>query len=49
MIKALVVDDSRVMRMVVADVLTGLGYSVLEAQNGEEALELLEGSIPIFG
>jgi two-component system chemotaxis response regulator CheY len=42
MAKALVVDDSRVMRLFVADVLAGLGYSVFEAQDGEEALELLE-------
>jgi adenylate cyclase len=38
---ALVVDDSRVNRLVLARQLTGLGVEVLEAENGVEALELL--------
>ena len=38
---ALVVDDSRVNRLVLARQLTGLGIELLEAENGVEALELL--------
>jgi adenylate cyclase len=38
---ALVVDDSRVNRLVVARQLSGLGFEVLEAENGLEALDLL--------
>jgi adenylate cyclase len=38
---ALVVDDSRVNRLVVARQLSGLGLEVLEAENGLEALNLL--------
>jgi class 3 adenylate cyclase/CheY-like chemotaxis protein len=37
----LVVDDSRVNRLVLVRQLTGLGLEVLEAENGAEALELL--------
>lgn len=38
---ALVVDDSRVNRLVLARQLAGLGLEVLEAENGAEALELV--------
>ena len=38
---ALVVDDSRVNRLVLGRQLTGLGVEVLEAENGVEALDLL--------
>ena len=38
---ALVVDDSRVNRLVLVRQLTGLGLEVIEAENGVEALELL--------
>ena len=38
---ALVVDDSRVNRLVLARQLAGLGVEVLEAENGAEALDLL--------
>ena len=40
---ALVVDDSRVNRLVLARQLTELGLEVLEAEHGAEALELLRG------
>lgn len=40
--KALVIDDSRVMRRIVSIILTGLDFEVLEAENGQAALELLE-------
>lgn len=40
--QALVIDDSRVMRAVVRRTLEGLGYDVLEAGDGEQALAVLE-------
>ncbi len=42
MSKALVVDDSRAVRMILAKTLRGLGYEVREAANGREALEVIE-------
>jgi two-component system chemotaxis response regulator CheY len=41
MAKALVVDDSRAVRMILAKILKELGYEVLEAANGREALEIM--------
>jgi two-component system, chemotaxis family, chemotaxis protein CheY len=41
MSKALVVDDSRAIRMVLARTLRDLGYEVREAANGREALEVI--------
>ena len=40
--KALVVDDSRAIRMILARTLGSLGYAVTPAANGKEALEALE-------
>ena len=40
--RALVVDDSRAVRMILARTLRELGYEVSEAGDGKEALELLE-------
>jgi len=40
--KALVVDDSRAMRMILTRTLLKLGYEVCEASNGREALEIIE-------
>jgi len=40
--KALVVDDSKAIRLILARTLRELGYEVLEAANGREALELME-------
>lgn len=40
--KALVVDDSLVVRSIIQNVLEPLGYEVLQAGNGEEALDLLD-------
>jgi two-component system chemotaxis response regulator CheY len=41
MMKALVVDDSRAMRMVLRRTLTNLDFEVLEAGDGQEALDVL--------
>jgi two-component system chemotaxis response regulator CheY len=40
--KALVVDDSKAMRMILSRPLKELGYEVREAANGREALEVVE-------
>ena len=40
--KALVVDDSLVVRTIIQNVLEPLGYEVLQAGNGKEALDLLD-------
>jgi two-component system chemotaxis response regulator CheY len=42
MAKALVVDDSRAVRMILARTLKELGYEVREAANGREALEVID-------
>ena len=42
MAKALVVDDSRAVRMILVRTLKELGYEVREAANGREALEVIE-------
>jgi two-component system chemotaxis response regulator CheY len=42
MAKALVVDDSRAVRMLLVKTLRQLGYEVEEAANGREALEIVE-------
>ena len=40
--KALVVDDSKAMRMILTKILASLGYEVLEAAGGKEALQVIE-------
>jgi two-component system chemotaxis response regulator CheY len=40
--RALVIDDSRTMRRIVADILGGLGFDTEQAGNGRQALDLLE-------
>ncbi len=42
----LTVDDSRMMREMLAMVLRNAGFSVVQAEDGEEALAVLEGSEP---
>jgi two-component system chemotaxis response regulator CheY len=42
MSKALVVDDSKTIRMIIRRILIELGYQVCEAGNGIEALKVLE-------
>ena len=41
--RALVIDDSRAMRRIVAGILEGLGFQTRPAGHGQEALEVLEG------
>jgi two-component system chemotaxis response regulator CheY len=43
MSKALIVDDSRAMRMILRRTLEGLSFEVREAENGTAALDLLAG------
>lgn len=43
--KILAADDDRIVRRIVVAKLTGLGYDVTEAQDGQEALEALEGGL----
>ena len=40
--KLLTVDDSAMMRKIIADASEVLGFEALEAENGEKALEILE-------
>ena len=40
--RALIIDDSRSMRSILGRMLTGLGFEVVEAGNGKEALQRLE-------
>ncbi|MDE1466505.1 response regulator [Aurantiacibacter sp. D1-12] len=42
----LVVDDSRVIRKVASSIATGLGFIVVEAENGEEALVRCKAAMP---
>ena len=42
MSKAMVVDDSKAIRMILAKTLRDVGYEVLEAANGREALTVFE-------
>ncbi len=42
MAKALVVDDSRAIRMILVRILKQIGFEVQEASNGREALEMIE-------
>jgi two-component system, chemotaxis family, chemotaxis protein CheY len=43
--QALVVDDSRAMRAILTRLMTGLGFDVVQAPDGAEALELLDGGL----
>lgn len=45
--QALVVDDSRAMRMVLKKIMTSLGFEVLEAGHGLEALEQLKNNTDV--
>jgi two-component system, chemotaxis family, chemotaxis protein CheY len=41
--RAMVVDDSRAIRLILTRTLSELGYDVCQAANGKEALSVLEG------
>jgi DNA-binding response OmpR family regulator len=41
--RILVADDDRVVRRIVVTKLSGLGYDVTDVEDGQEALEVLEG------
>ncbi|WP_240770570.1 response regulator [Nocardioides sp. GY 10127] len=44
---ALIIDDSRTMRAIIARIVKELGFETSEAENGQEALDLLEdGLVP---
>ena len=43
MSKAMVIDDSRAVRMILSRILQGVGYEVCEAKDGREALAKLAG------
>jgi two-component system chemotaxis response regulator CheY len=44
--KALVVDDSRAMRSILGKILVGIGFQVLQAGDGQEALDVLDREFP---
>jgi CheY-like chemotaxis protein len=46
-VAVLLVDDDDVMRTIEADILTALGYDVLQAADGDAALEILNNGSPI--
>jgi two-component system chemotaxis response regulator CheY len=46
--KAMVIDDSRTMRMILSNTLAELGYEVSQAGNGKEALSALEREGDVF-
>ena len=49
MTKALIVDDSRAMRLILSRTLTELGFEVDQAANGREALEIFKQRGASFG
>ena len=44
--RALVVDDSRAMRMVLRRIVADVGFEVIEAADGRQALDVLDREIP---
>lgn len=42
MATCLIVDDSKVIRMLLSKIVSALGFSVIEAEDGEEAVELTQ-------
>ncbi|ABL83097.1 MULTISPECIES: response regulator [unclassified Nocardioides] len=49
--RALIVDDSRAMRRIVGRILVDAGFEVLEAGDGQEALDVLaaqDGNLPVL-
>ena len=46
MSKCLIADDSRVIRMLLSKIMLSLGFSVLEAEDGEDVVELTQTQEP---
>lgn len=46
MAKILVTDDAQFMRMMLKDILTKEGHDIVEAENGEMAIEMYKNEIP---
>jgi len=44
--KALIIDDSRAMRMILRTAMTDLGYTIVEAADGQQGLEALAAEGP---
>jgi two-component system chemotaxis response regulator CheY len=44
-LRALIIDDSRVMRSILKRIMIGAGYTVAEAGHGQEALDLMEAGL----
>jgi two-component system chemotaxis response regulator CheY len=49
MSKALVVDDSKTIRTIIRRILIGVGYEVLEAGDGAQAMEVLAADKSVIG
>ena len=45
-LRILLVDDDEVTRYVLGEALAKLGYSIVEARNGREAIRIMESNIP---
>ena len=45
--RALVIDDSRAMRAIIKKILVEIGFEVIEAGNGREALVALQDHMPV--
>ena len=43
-VKAIIVDDSKAMRLIIKRIVTELGFTTIEAGNGKEALDVLAGT-----
>lgn len=48
MLKAVIVDDSRALRMILARIIRELGYEVGEAGNGREALNVIGNDVNLI-
>lgn len=45
--RALIIDDSKAMRSILKRILADIGFDSVEASNGREALEVLNGAWPL--
>ncbi len=46
MAKCVIADDSRIIRMLLSKIMTNLGFEVIEAEDGEEVVEMVELNEP---